>query len=577
MRIFKSLGILFFALLAAIGVGLLVIPKDRVLNQALVQVEKQIGRKITVRGDVGLRFFPVLGLSAKDVHVANAAWSSTGENMIQADQIVFGVDTRAALSGKIRVQEIRLVTPSILLETHSDGRVNWALSPDAPQQQAEATPQSEGQSAQTSLPEIQAVSISNGTIWILDHAAGSETKLSSIGIDMAWPSPDQPMHVKARAVMQGDAIDLDLRLVDVPEAINSAKAELQIASASFAQFSASGTLNVDYSEKPNVTGTLALGPLDLRSVQSGAENTQTQAPEGWSNTAIDASTLALLNADVSVSGPSIRMDGLTLGAFDAAVALTDARAVVALKALKAYEGSVIGQAVVNARKGLSASLKADITNVQVLPILQDMVEIQAIRAPVSVDIDVLVSGRSINDMMKSAQGKVSLTSEGGKIDGIDLDKLLRTGNSASGTTVFERFEMAFVGKSGNFSAEKFNLRLGHLGVTGTGSVDLGQQSLDMLLSPKLDSARNGEGLSVPIRINGPWAAPKITPDLEATLDQNLAKEKDAALKKVEEKAKSALKEKTGIEVQQGESLEDAVKKKLEEEAKKGLLNLFNKK
>jgi len=78
---------------------------------------------------------------------------------------------------------------------------------------------------------------------------------------------------------------------------------------------------------------------------------------------------------------------------------------------------------------------------------------------------------------------------------------------------------------------------------------------------------------VPVRIKGPWAAPKIWPDLEAVVDQNFAEER----KKVEAEVNKKVADKLGVTVEEGETVEDAVKKRLDDEINKKLGDLFGKK
>ena len=60
------------------------VPKDRIINFALDQVEAKTGRDISVGGDAELKIFPNLVVVANQVSVANADSSDRGA-MIYAD------------------------------------------------------------------------------------------------------------------------------------------------------------------------------------------------------------------------------------------------------------------------------------------------------------------------------------------------------------------------------------------------------------------------------------------------------------------------------------------------------------
>ena len=85
-------------------------------------------------------------------------------------------------------------------------------------------------------------------------------------------------------------------------------------------------------------------------------------------------------------------------------------------------------------------------------------------------------------------------------------------------------------------------------VAGAGTIDLPAQSLDYAAMPEIVASLEGQGggdatgFTIPVRIQGPWAKPKIVPDLKGlaknpeaiadTVKQLGAKLKDSDKKKV---------------------------------------------
>src|SRR6202022_1133197 len=76
-------------------------------------------------------------------------------------------------------------------------------------------------------------------------------------------------------------------------------------------------------------------------------------------------------------------------------------------------------------------------------------------------------------------------------------------------------------------------------VTGAGTVDLGAQTLAFRVEPKLVMTTEGQGrtsdpvgLGIPVAIDGPWAEPRIYPDMTGILDNP-----DAAYAKLKETGK----------------------------------------
>ena len=103
---------------------------------------------------------------------------------------------------------------------------------------------------------------------------------------------------------------------------------------------------------------------------------------------------------------------------------------------------------------------------------------------------------------------------------------------------------------------------------------MGARDIDYLFTPVALRANSGQGIAVPVRIQGPWSNPSIRPDLSKVIEAAA----DAELKKLEDDAKQKVFEKVGGEldttITDSDQIEDAIKNKLEEEAKKGLLKLL---
>ena len=144
-----------------------------------------------------------------------------------------------------------------------------------------------------------------------------------------------------------------------------------------------------------------------------------------------------------------------------------------------------------------------------------------------------------------------------------------------GTTVFNQMGASFEIVDGVLRNDNLNMLLENYRTTGKGRVGLGARDIDYTFVPTALRARSGKGLAIPVRIRGPWANPKILPDLGAAIDLNLAEEKA----KIEEKARDAVKNKIeqelGVVTEEGQSVEDAVKEKVEDKLKKELLKIFD--
>ena len=353
-----------------------------------------------------------------------------------------------------------------------------------------------------------------------------------------------------------------------------------------------GDIAINLENKPTIKGSLDLGQFDLRSGavalgNGGSATSGSSTGTGWSKSNIDLSSLGAVDATISVQAQSLLTDAISLGSLNGDIVLDNARAVATLKSLAVHDGAASGEVIVNARKGLSSAANLVVTQVALNPLLSDLAEIDSFSGLADVRFSYLTSGNSVDALMRNMSGDGAFSLAQGRYEGVDLDQLMRSGDVGSGTTVFDDLSATFTIAEGVVQNKDLALSLPNFVTSGAGWVNLGDQSIDYLLSPKALKARDGKGLSVPVRIKGSWQSPKIIPDLEAALEQNLAEERAKAeaeikaraeeeKKKLEAKAKKKVSDALGVEVKDGQKIEDAVKQKLEDKAKEGLLNLLGK-
>ena len=345
--------------------------------------------------------------------------------------------------------------------------------------------------------------------------------------------------------------------------------------------------------KPRVNAQLAADALDFSALaaasgggaKSGGTGGATVAADGWSTTPIDASALALADAEVALVADSVDLGDFKLGKTRSLIRLDRSRAVFELRELRAYSGLITGQFVMNNRSGLSVGGQMTAAEIDLKSFLSDAVDISRFATKGDAKISFLGVGQSLHAIMNSLEGDGSIKTGRGVIAGLDLDRLMRSGDFGDGTTVFDSLSASFTMQQGNVFNSDLLLSLPLARARGEGRIGLGARDIDYLFTPTLLEGENRKGLAIPVRVRGPWSNPKITPDLEKALDLNLEAEKEKLEQKVreerkkleaqaEEEVNKAIEKELGVTVDEGQSLEDAVKKKLEDEAAKGLLKLF---
>jgi len=328
---------------------------------------------------------------------------------------------------------------------------------------------------------------------------------------------------------------------------------------------------------PRINAQLNAGALDLSKL-AGADSNESDAASadtGWSRAPIDASGLALANGEVALVADSIDLGDLELGKTRTLMALDRSRAVFSLRELRAYDGLITGEFVANNRSGLSVggNMKAEGVNLE--RFLADAMDITRFAASASGEVEFLGVGQSVHAIMNSLSGKGSLRTGRGVISGIDLDRLMRSGDVTGGTTIFDAMSASFTMDEGNLYNRDLAMSLPLARAEGTGRVGLGARDIDYLFTPVLLEGENSRGLAIPVRIEGPWASPRIKPDLEKALDLNLEAEREALEKEAEERLEREVQDRLDVTPQEGQSVEDAVKDKIEDEVGRELRKLFD--
>ncbi|NUB16417.1 AsmA family protein [Azospirillum brasilense] len=127
----KKLLIAALILLGLLVAAVLIVPSVIDWNAYKAQIADKVsaatGRKVELRGDIGLSLLPAPALTVRDARLANAPGGSE-EDMARLKELDVRVALGPLLGGHIQVQSIRLIDPTFLFETLPDGRFNWDLS-----------------------------------------------------------------------------------------------------------------------------------------------------------------------------------------------------------------------------------------------------------------------------------------------------------------------------------------------------------------------------------------------------------------------------------------------------------------
>jgi AsmA protein len=249
--------------------------------------------------------------------------------------------------------------------------------------------------------------------------------------------------------------------------------------------------------------------------------------------------------------------GLKVEALKAELRVANGRADVAPHSAKLYQGSLEGALALIAR-GNRVAVKEKLSGVAIGPLVKDLMGRDAVEGRGNVSVDLSASGPTVNAMKKSLAGSARIELADGAVKGINLTEALRKTRAAFGSksaqqqasdpaerTDFSALSASFAIKDGVARNDDLDVRAPLVRVGGAGAIDIGASRLDYVARASVVATSKGQGgaeldhlkgLTIPVKLSGPFDAPKYEIDYGAIAGQ-------AAKAKVKEKVKEKAGEK----------------------------------
>ena len=276
------------------------------------------------------------------------------------------------------------------------------------------------------------------------------------------------------------------------------------------------------------------------------------APGGASDKPIDLSALKGKDVSGTIRVGQLVASGVKVEALQVGIKLAAGRLDLSPLSAKLYEGSASGSASVNASNNQFA-LKQSLTGIAIGPLLRDAAGKDVLEGRGNVTLDVLAMGNLVPALKKSLGGTASLVLRDGAIKGVNLGEMARNaramlgaktgteqGANSADKTDFSELSASFSIAKGIATNKDLSAKSPFVRLAGEGAINIGEDSMDYLARPTLVATAGGQGgrdakdvsgLTIPVRIVGPFTALKFRPDLAAAASE-MAKGKlgDAAQK-----------------------------------------------
>ncbi len=255
------------------------------------------------------------------------------------------------------------------------------------------------------------------------------------------------------------------------------------------------------------------------------------APAG-AGTPIDLSALKGLRAHGSVRIGALQISNVKLSNVEFTLDAAGGKLqIVPLKA-RLYGGSMSAAASIDANSN-GYSFRNTLSGVQVGPLMKDAANQDILEGKGNVVVDVTTSGTSSSALKKVLTGNVSIKLNDGAIKGINIGERIRQARSLLGAktgaeaanknkkTDFSELSLSATIANGVATSNDLKMASPLLRAKGAGQVDIGANTLDYTIRPKLVATAKGlegksyeqlSGIEMPVRIYGALDAPRYKPD-----------------------------------------------------------------
>jgi AsmA protein len=315
----------------------------------------------------------------------------------------------------------------------------------------------------------------------------------------------------------------------------------------------SGSLAADLSGKvPAVNAVLTADTINVNALMAkpgdapggggagvGGGGAGSAGGSGWSDAKIDFSPLRAVNAKLKLTAQQLIYDNIKISPVSIQATLAGGKLNAELPSFKLYNGAGAASLAVDASgQTPSQKIKLSLAKFDAFPFLKDVANFQNLEGIGTIALDVAASGASQRAMISALSGNTKFDFANGAIRGINIAKTVRNltqgtlsgwQDSAAEKTDFATLGASFKLASGQAQTSDLSLVGPLVRMSGEGTINLPARTLNLRVNPQIVASLEGQGgktdlqgLGVPVVISGPWASPRIYPDIKGILENPVA-------------------------------------------------------
>ncbi|MBT9612673.1 MAG: AsmA family protein [Burkholderiales bacterium] len=290
-----------------------------------------------------------------------------------------------------------------------------------------------------------------------------------------------------------------------------------------------------------------------------AEKSQPESP-------IDLSGLKSLNASGSMRIGQLKVANLKSSNVRLDLKAAAGRVEVNPLSANLYQGAMKGALSATTTTSPKIALQQNLTGISIGPLLKDLADKDLLDGRGNVSLNVTTQGATASAMKKALNGSAAVNLQDGAIKGINIASTLRNAQAklgmqrdsqtqpASSTekTDFSELKASFAINNGVAHNDDLAVKSPLLRLAGNGDINIGAGSMDYVAKATVVGSLEGQGgkelsqlkgVTVPVRVTGPFDALKYKVDVGAMAAESAKAKIDEKKTEVKEKAKEKLQEK----------------------------------
>jgi AsmA protein len=545
-------GIVVGLLIVAVLVLPLVFDPNRYKDDIVKLVKTSTGRDLKIDGNIGWTVFPRLGVSTGRLTLSNAPGFGN-EPFARVESTTVRVEVLPLFVGRVNVDAIVIDGLVLNLAKNAAGKSNWddlaqprGAKPQAPK------PKDDAPSAALALTAGK-LDIQRSTLTWRDASTGDSYALKNLTLETGRLAVNEPMNVKL-------GFDLDygkpakhavLRLVATAlyteDKIALKPFELQVDESRL-----TGSMEIRNLASPAYRFDLALDQIDIdKYLPPPAPKTAAKpaTPATGAGAAVELPVGLLRSLDIQGKFAIGKLKAFGIRSEEVRTQVSANKGLIQFgpNSAKLYSGTYSGRTTVDVRnKTPQLKFEEQLNKVQLGPLLKDADVFGKFSGNADIKLALSAAGGDANSIKRTLNGNVSVAALDGKIEGVNLSKLITDARqaydkargksievkpSASDETAFKSLRATANVVNGVATTNDLKLEGPVLRAEGSGATDLGKETLNYKLRATVAEADGRKGTTVPVVIGGTFANPSYGVDFGQVLKQEAGQKIEKKIEK----------------------------------------------